>query len=47
VILLSTSPFEDKTLHKELAGYEKYANNFKYRLVPGFGNRERTSDGRK
>ena len=26
---------EDKTLRKELAGYEAYAKNVRYRLIPG------------
>jgi protein-S-isoprenylcysteine O-methyltransferase Ste14 len=34
VILLRTG-FEDRTLRKELAGYENYAQQVRFRLVPG------------
>ena len=35
VLLLVRTHLEDKTLRKELAGYEKYAEKVRYRLLPG------------
>lgn len=35
LILIVRTHFEDRTLHKELAGYPEYAKQTPYRLIPG------------
>ena len=35
IVVLIRAHLEDKTLHKELAGYQEYAEKTKYRLLPG------------
>jgi protein-S-isoprenylcysteine O-methyltransferase Ste14 len=35
IFVLIRTHLEDKTLHKELVGYEEYARKTKYRLIPG------------
>ena len=35
MILIVRTHFEDRTLHKELAGYPEYAKQTPYRLIPG------------
>lgn len=35
IIVIIRTSLEDKTLHRELDGYMEYAQNTKYRLIPG------------
>lgn len=35
ITIIIRTVLEDKTLHKELAGYADYANKVKYKLIPG------------
>ena len=36
-LFLFRTAFEDRTLRRELEGYEEYAQRTRYRLVPGCG----------
>jgi len=35
VITVTRTVLEDRALHEELAGYADYANDVRYRLIPG------------
>jgi protein-S-isoprenylcysteine O-methyltransferase Ste14 len=35
LLLVIRTALEDKTLHEELSGYPEYAQQTRYRLVPG------------
>ena len=35
VLLVVRTALEDRTLHRELAGYPEYAQKTRFRLVPG------------
>lgn len=35
IVLIIRTYLEDKTLKKELQGYEEYTNKTRYRLLPG------------
>ena len=35
ILFMIRASLEDKTLHKELDGYRKYAKSVKYKLFPG------------
>jgi len=35
ILVIIRTSLEDKTLKKELAGYEEYSKEVKYRLLPG------------